>query len=246
MFIFAPRRAFFNDNFLCTQTLILSRALKFDVNQAYEEIQKNVDAEHAHNKVLNSERDALLKKVEGLEAKVKEFESERASLRIEVADANKESSVLRDEVKVLKSVHASLEEDLKLERQLYTAIGQSAWECMEAQEGALGKLGAIVSERTHRPAEMHITMERLRRGCESCVDAAHAYGYHCARATWLMTLATLDKAGCAHIDGVATGDVPVAMAAEVVGAHPRIRKASRVLQRDFWMKRGHEAAEASF
>lgn len=89
MFIFAARRSFFNDNFLCAQTLILSRALKFDVNHAYEEIQKKVDAEHARNEVLNSERDALLKKVEGLEAKVKEFESERASLRIEVTDAKK-------------------------------------------------------------------------------------------------------------------------------------------------------------
>ena len=196
--------------------------------------------------MLNSERDALLKKIEGLEGKVKEFELERASLRTEVADAKKESSALRDEVKVLKAVRTSLTEDLKLERQLYHAIGQSAWECLEAQEGALARLGAIVSERTHGPGEMHITMERLRRGCESCVDAAHAYGDHCARATWLATLATLDKAGCAHIDGVATGDVPVAMPAEVVASHPRIRKAGRVIQRDFWMKRGHEAAEASF
>ena len=225
---------------------MLSRALRFDVNNAYGDIEKKFDAEHARNKVLTSERDALLKKVEGLEGKIKESELERVSLRAEVADAKKESSALRDEVKVLEAVRASLNEDLRLERQLYRAIGQSAWECLEAQEGALSRLGAIVSERTHSPAEVHITMERLRRGCETCVNAAHAYGDHCARATWLATLATLDKAGCAHIDGVATGDVAVAMPAEVVASHPRIRKAGRVLQREFWTKRGHDAAEASF
>ena len=78
------------------------------------------------------------------------------------------------------------------------------------------------------------------------MPAARAYGDHCAKAAWLTTLASLDKAGCAHMDALAAGSIKVATAEEVCGAQRRIRKASKVLQQEFWTKRGHAAAEESF
>ena len=78
------------------------------------------------------------------------------------------------------------------------------------------------------------------------LPAARAYGDHCAKAAWSTTLATLDKAGCAHMDALAARSVGVATVAEVAAAQRRIREVSKVLLRDFWDPRGHEAATESF
>ena len=117
---------------------------------------------------------------------------------------------------------------------------------MESLEDALSQLGAVPPARCHRPSEMDITLERLRRGCEICVPAARAYGDHCARAAWLTTLASLDKAGCAHLDALGTRSISVATAEEVCAAQRRTRKASKILHQDFWLGRGHVAAAESF
>ena len=117
---------------------------------------------------------------------------------------------------------------------------------MESLENDLSQLGAVPPSRHHRPSELDITLERLRRGCEICVPAARAYGDHCAKAAWLATLASLDKAGCAHLDSLGTRSIKVATAEEVSAAQRRIRKASKVLQQGFWLERGHDAAAESF
>ena len=117
---------------------------------------------------------------------------------------------------------------------------------MEILEDGLSMLGAVPPSRHHRPSEVDITLERLRHGCETCVPAARAYGDHCAKAAWLATLASLDKVGCAHLDALGTRSIKVASAEEVCAAQRRIRKAGKVLQQDFWLERGHDAAEESF
>ena len=210
---------------LFVQTLMLSRALRADVSQCYGDIQQKVNEEHERN-------EELLAKVEALEAQLVEAEVERATLR--------------EELKEEKSARALLEEEVKTERDLSSNLGLSAWKAMEIIEDGLSMLGAVPPPRRHRPSEVDITFERLRQGCETCVPAARAYGDHCAKATWLATLASLDKAGCAHLDALATGSVKVATAEEVCGAQRRIRKAGKVLQHDFWLERGHDAAAESF
>ena len=108
------------------------------------------------------------------------------------------------------------------------------------------ELGAISLVRCHRLAEMDITLERLRRGCEVCVPTARAYGDHCAKAAWLATLTSLDKVGCAHLDALGTRSIGVATAKEVSAPHRWTRKASKVQQQYFWLTREHDAATESF
>ena len=204
---------------------MLSRALRADVSECYGDIQKRVNAEHARN-------EELLAKIEGLEAQLVESEIDRATLR--------------EELKEEKSARALLEDEVQAERDVSSNFGLSAWKAMEILEDGLSMLGAVPPSRRHRPAEVDITLERLRNGCETCVPAARAYGDHCAKAAWIATLASLDKAGCAHLDAIATESVKVATAEEVCAAQRRIRKASKVLQRDFWQERGHDAAAESF
>ena len=57
----------------------------------------------------------------------------------------------------------------------------------------------------------------------------------------MTTLASLDKAGCAHLDALATRSVAVATAEEADAAYRRTRKVSNVLLHDFWGPRGHDA-----
>ena len=231
---------------LIVQAMMLSRALSADVSQCYGDIQQKVDEEHARNQVLVSERDLLSEKVKALEAQVAGLESERATLREEVKNHQSARASLAEEVKNHQSARASLEEDIRTERELTSAIGVSTWNVMESLEDALSQLGAVPPSRQHRPAEVDITLERLRQGCEFCVPAARAYGDHCAKAAWSTTLASLDKAGCAHMDALGAGSIGVATAEEVCAAQRRIRKASKVLQQEFWAKRGHAAATESF
>lgn len=83
--------------------------------------------------------------------------------------------------------------------------------------------------RHHRPAELDITLERLRRAREVCLLVARLYGDHCAKVAWSMTLATLDKADCAHMDALAAWSIVVAITEEVVAAQRRTQKVSKVL-----------------
>ena len=117
---------------------------------------------------------------------------------------------------------------------------------MEALEAAVAELGAVPPSRRHRPAEMDITLERLRRAGEVCLPTVHAYGDHCAKVAWLTTLTSLNKAGCAHMDAIAARSVVVASVEEVAIAQRRTRKARKVPQQDFWLLCGHEAATESF
>ena len=210
---------------LLVQTLMLSRALRADFSQCYGDIQRKVNEEHERNNELSA-------KVKVLEAQLAEAEAGR--------------SKLREELKEQKSARTLLEEEVEAERALSTNFGLSAWKAMEILEDGLSMLGAVPPPRHHRPSEPDITLERLRLGCETCVPAARTYGDHCAKVAWLATLASLDKAGCAHLDALATGSTKVATAEEVCAAQRRIRKASKVLQHDFWGQRGHDAAEESF
>ena len=211
---------------------MLSRALSADVSQCYGDIQQKVNEEHERNKALVSERDLLSEKVKTLEAQLANMEAECATLW--------------EEVKEQKSARALLEEEVQTERELSSALGLSTWNAMESLEDGMLQLGAVPPPRHHRPSKLDIMLERLRRGCEICVPAARAYGDHCAKAAWLATLASLDKAGCAHLDALGTRSIKVATAEEVSAAQRRIRKAGKVLQQDLWLERGHDAAAESF
>ena len=93
---------------------------------------------------------------------------------------------------------------------------------------------------------MDITLKRLKNVGKVCVLAARTYGDHCAKVASCTTLASLDKAGCAHIDALATCVVVVATVEESVNAERRICKASKVLVEDYWARCGHEDATGSF
>ena len=222
-----------------SQTLMLSRALDADFSEGYEEIQGKLNDAHAQNEALVAERLVLAEKIKTLEDQAKGFAAEREGFAAERA-------ALQEEVEAEKSARAVLQEDVQAEKDLSSALGISAWEAMVSLEDSLKQLGAVLPARCHRPSEIDITLQRLRGGCEVCIPAARAYGDHCAKAAWLTTLASVDKAGCAHIDALGTRSVAVATAEEVSAAVRRTRKASKVLQQDFWVARGHDAAAASF
>ena len=70
---------------MLTQTLMLMLALDDDISGGgFATIQKRVDTEHAHSKVLSAERDALADRVRALEARVVGLEEERAGLQGDV------------------------------------------------------------------------------------------------------------------------------------------------------------------
>ena len=125
---------------LIVQTLMLSRALSADVSQCYGDIQQKVNEAHERNQALVSERDLLAEKVKTLEAQVASLESE---------------------VKDQRSARAGLEEDIRAERDLTSALGVSTWDAMESLEDALSQLGAVPPSRHHRSSELDITLERL-------------------------------------------------------------------------------------
>lgn len=100
---------------------------------------------------------------------------------------------------------------------------------MEALEGAMVYLGALPPPRHHSPAEIDITLGHLRRAEEVCLSVARQYGNHCMKVAWAMTLASLDKAGYAHMDDIATRSIVVATAVEIATAQCRSWKVSNVL-----------------
>ena len=228
------------------QSVMLARAIDDDIARGFAEIQGWVNAEHAHGQVWCGERDSLAVRVKTLEAQVVGLETERQNLRSEVEALQGAQAGLQEEVKTLRGSNAILEEEIETERSVSNAFGLGAWKVMESLEGAVEQLGVVPPARVHRPTEMDITLARLQKAVGICLPAARAYGDHCAKAAWTTTLASLDKAGCAHIDALATGSVAVATAAEVTAAQRRTRGAGKALLRDFWDPRGHDAATESF
>ena len=99
--------------------------------------------------------------------------------------------------------------------------------------------------RIHTLAEIDVTLRRLQRVGEVFLSAARVYKDRCGMVGWLTALASLDKAGCAHMDALATCSVVVATAEEVAAAYHRTRRSSNVLLQDFWTPRDLEAAMAS-
>lgn len=162
-----------------------------------------------------------------------------------MAKLGAEHATLLEEMKTGRLAREVLEDELRAERDLSTSIGLAAWQAMVALEEAVSHLGASAPPRRHKPEEMDITLERLRSAGEVCLPAARSYGDHCAKTAWSTTLASLDKAGCAHIDAVASRSVAVATLEEVAASHRRTRRASRVLLQDFWALRGHQEATES-
>ena len=178
-----------------------------------------------------AERLALAERVTSLEARVSELEKERTALLGDVSD--------------LKEVRRVLEEEVQTERDISNTMAQATWGAMEVLEGAVGDLGAVPPPRTHTLEEMDVTLGRLRDVGKVFLPAARVYGDHCAKVGWVAALASLEKAGCGHLDALATRSVAVATAEEVAASHHRTRRASNVLLQDFWLSRGPGAAMAS-
>ena len=136
---------------------------------------------------------------------------------------------LRSDLDASQKAQALAEEEVKAEHELSASMGVTAFEALEILEDAVTQLGAVPPARTHRLAESDITFERLKNVGRVCVPAARSYGDHCAKVAWCETLTSLDKAGCAHIDALATRSVAVATAEESVNVERRMRKTNRVL-----------------
>lgn len=92
---------------------------------------------------------------------------------------------------------------------------------------------------------MDITLGRLLHAGAVCLPAARAYGDHCAKVSWITTLASLDKAGCGHLNVLATRSVVVAIANEAIVVYRWMQKANNVLLHDFWGPHSHDAAVES-
>lgn len=89
------------------KTVMLSWALDDDIASGFAEIQKQVEDEHSRNEVLSSERDSLALWVKALE----------------------------EQVGVLQGDKATLEEEVRIERELSTSVGLAAWQAMEVIKG---------------------------------------------------------------------------------------------------------------
>lgn len=81
---------------------------------------------------------------------------------------------------------------------------------------------------------MDITLGCLLHAGAVCLPAARAYGDHCAKVSWITTLASLDKASCGHLNVLATRSVVVAIANEAIVVYRWMQKANNVLLHDFW------------
>lgn len=92
---------------------------------------------------------------------------------------------------------------------------------------------------------MDIALVCLRRAGEVCLPAVHAYGDHCAKVAWTTAFASLSKAGCGHVDALATHSVVVATTGEVAATHRQMRKVSNAFVQDFWGPHGIAAAMES-
>ena len=220
---------------------MVSRALERDIQRGYTEIQDRVDAQFARNTVLAAERTLLAEKVKELEVKVPELEGQRGR----VAELEGQLRASKDEAASLRSANSVLEAEVATERALSASVAQATWRAMERMEGAMVDLGAVPPSRGHTVAQMDATLARLHRAGEVFVPAARAYGNHCAKTGWTAALVSLQRAGCAHVDGLGAGSVPVASAAEVASGRKAVRRASNTLFSEFWSSSGREATMES-
>lgn len=194
---------------------MLSREINDDIGRGFVEIQRWVDDEHTQNEALSGERDSLAVRVKSLEAQVAGLETE--------------CTALRSDVQTLRSAWAVLEEKVQTEWELSNSIGLATWEALEALEGAVVQL-SVVPPREASSADR----DRHHLGAptvhwEVCLPVARAYGDHCAKVAWSTTLASLDKAGCAHMDALAAQYIVVATAEEADAVQRRTQKVSKVL-----------------
>lgn len=135
---------------------------------------------------------------------------------------------LKEEVRALRGIWVDLEIKIQAERERSHSVALVTWEAMEALEGVVANLGALPPLRWHTLGEIYITLRSLRRTEEVCLPVARAYRDHCVKVAWTTAFASLDKAGCRHMDIIATHSVAVATAKEVATEHRRTRKVSNV------------------
>lgn len=112
---------------------------------------------------------------------------------------------------MLHSVCIVLEAEIDAERQLSDTV---AW-AMEALEGAMANLGAMLPPRKHALEEMDVTLGHLHHAEEVCLLAAQAYGDHCVKAAWTVVFASLQRANRRHVEALGTRSLPVASPLEV-------------------------------
>lgn len=145
--------------------------------------------------------------------------TEREALEARVAKLDGERLSLQEEVRTLRGILADLEMEIQAEQELSHSMALAAWEAMEAFQGAVADLNALPPPRRHIVWEMDISLERLRRAGEVCLSATWAYEDHCMKVSWTTAFASLQKAGCGHVDTLTTRSVPVATAEKVVVGH---------------------------
>lgn len=116
---------------------------------------------------------------------------------------------------------------------------------MEVLEGTVVDLGAAPHPRTHSLKDMDATLGRLQNVGKVFLSGTRVYGDHCRKVGWLTALASLDKAGCAHLDALATRSIAVATTEEVAASYHWTQRGNNVLLQDFWVARGPEAVMAS-
>lgn len=169
------------------------------------------------------EREALVDKAKALEAWVVKLEGEHSSLQ--------------DEVWMLQGIRVDLEMEIQAEWELSHSVALATWEALD--------LGTLPPSRRQSVGKMDITLGRLCRTEEVCLLVSRAYGDHCAKVAWTTTFASLQKAGCGHLDTLATRSLAVATTEEVAARQCKTRKASNVFVQDFWASCGRDGLPSS-
>ena len=241
-----------SDPSVSEQALMVSRALERDVQSGYAEIQGRIDVEAARSAELAAGRLALRAKVKKLKAKVEAERGRADGLKAEVESERGRADglegqlrALKDEVASLRNDKSVLEAEVATERALSASVSEATWLAMERLEGAVVELGAVPPPREHTVEQMDATLDRLHRAGEVFVPAGLSYANHSARVGWTAALVSLKQAGCAHVDGLGAGSVPVASVAEVASGRKEVRRASNALFRGFWASSGREATMES-
>lgn len=116
---------------------------------------------------------------------------------------------------------------------------------MDSFEVIMSDIGTVPPVRRHRMCEIDVTLGRLSRARDTCLLTARAYGDHYAKVAWQKTFATMQKAGCGHLEALAIRFVLVVTAEEVVADHCQTQKAGNVFFQDFWATRERKAAMES-
>lgn len=86
---------------------------------------------------------------------------------------------------------ADLKMEIQTEQELSQSVALVTWEAMEALEGALVDLGALLLLIHHTVGEMDISLGHLRRAEEVCLSVAQAYGDYYAKVAWTTAFASL-------------------------------------------------------